>query len=128
MDLDWEYPGVPERGSKPAHKEAFTKLVETLKAAYRKLDKPLLLSAAVAAGRSTVSQAYEIAKIAKVNISQDQDQLANDAIGPFKKFEERVGKSLEISFLNSAPFGDLFKISSRHLNILLAKAISAYSL
>jgi len=65
LDLDWEYPGLRERGSKPAHKQAFTKLVETLSAAFKKLDKPLLLSAAVAAGKWYASQAYEIAKIAK---------------------------------------------------------------
>jgi len=65
LDLDWEYPGLPERGSKPAHKQAFTKLVQTLSAAYKKLDKPLLLSAAVAAGKWYASQAYEIPKIAE---------------------------------------------------------------
>jgi len=65
LDLDWEYPGCPDRGSKPAHKQAFTKLVQTLSAAYKKLDKPLLLSAAVAAGKWYASQAYEIPKIAE---------------------------------------------------------------
>jgi len=65
LDLDWEYPGLPERGSKPAHKKAFTNLVQTLSAAFKKLDKPLLLSAAVAAGKWYASQAYEIPKIAQ---------------------------------------------------------------
>merc|ERR1712198_494046 len=39
--------------------------VQTLSAAYKKLDKPLLLTAAVAAGKWYASQAYEIAKIAE---------------------------------------------------------------
>jgi len=66
LDLDWEYPGLAERGSKPAHKRAFTKLCETLHATFKAQSPPLLLSAAVAAGKWYASQAYEIAKIAKV--------------------------------------------------------------
>jgi chitinase len=66
LDLDWEYPGLAERGSKPAHRRAFTKLCETLHATFKAQSPPLLLSAAVAAGKWYASQAYEIAKIAKV--------------------------------------------------------------
>ena len=81
MDLDWEYPGCPDRGSKPAHKQAFTKLVQTLSAAYKKLDKPLLLSAAVAAGKWYASQAYEIPKIAEVR-NKDGEKREQSTVEP----------------------------------------------
>jgi len=66
LDLDWEYPGVVSRGSNPAHKAAFTKLVHALYGAFKQQeDKPLLLAAAVAAGRNTIQRAYDIAEIAQ---------------------------------------------------------------
>ena len=32
LDMDWEYPGVASRGSKPGHKHAFTVLIQKLRA------------------------------------------------------------------------------------------------
>ena len=68
--MDWEYPGVASRGSIPAHKAAFTKLVHALYSAFKQEEEPLLLTAAVAAGRQIIDQAYEIAEIAEVASSR----------------------------------------------------------
>ena len=61
-DLDWEYPSNRE-GSRPADKALFTKLVAELKAVFA--PENLLLTAAVAAGKSTIDTAYEISSIAR---------------------------------------------------------------
>jgi len=83
--LDWEYPckrqnllflglnniysyfeiiNIANRlGSRPSDRVQFTKLVAELKAAFR--SENLLLTAAVAAGKTTIDSAYEVDKIAK---------------------------------------------------------------
>ena len=53
FDLDWEYPGVEERGSEPEDKQRFTTLVKELKA---KFGSELLLTAAVGAGKETIEK------------------------------------------------------------------------
>ncbi|CAF1039913.1 unnamed protein product [Rotaria sordida] len=62
LNLDWEYP-VNRLGSRSQDKQLFTSLVKELKEAFEPYN--LLLTATVAAEKSTIETAYEIDKIAK---------------------------------------------------------------
>ena len=53
FDLDWEYPGIPDRGSEPEDKRRFTGLVEEFR---RKFGDEFLLTAAVGAGKDVIEE------------------------------------------------------------------------
>ncbi|KAH9514443.1 hypothetical protein Btru_025272 [Bulinus truncatus] len=104
LDLDWEYPVL--RGGSPADKKTFTYLVQELMAAFtveaKKSGKPrLLLTAALAAGKSTIDAAYEVDKIAQqldivglmtYDYHGGWDEYAghNSPLYSFKNYEEDV--------------------------------------
>ncbi|KAG0725120.1 Acidic mammalian chitinase [Chionoecetes opilio] len=61
FDVDWEYPS--NRGGVPEDKENFITLMRELREEFDKFSPPLLLTSAVAAGKSTIDTAYDVIRL-----------------------------------------------------------------
>lgn len=63
FDLDWEYPGDPNKGGRHDDKENFVKLLEELKEAFEPYK--LLLTSSVPVAEVQVQQGYEISRLSQ---------------------------------------------------------------
>ncbi|ROT76530.1 hypothetical protein C7M84_004873, partial [Penaeus vannamei] len=66
LDMDWEYPGAPERGGMAADKENFRLLMEELRRAFDAEDQGWDLTVAVPIYRSKLEDGYDVPGLCSV--------------------------------------------------------------
>ncbi|XP_076461458.1 chitinase-3-like protein 1 [Babylonia areolata] len=114
LDIDWEYPADPERGGVPEDKANFAALIRELRAGFNAEARStgntrLLLTAAVAAGYSKVTQGYDIP-----TLSRDLDFINLMAYDLHGSWDRRTGHNAGLYTSSTDP--ENYSVSAVALN------------